>query len=660
MNKNNPENPRGKIARTIFTMLLISAMALSLSACGAKGDASNQTASENSAGASQTAGITDAMQEVNDEKMYRTDEQLRLLRTIDRGDCLQRRDRRQFDLVTDYKYDEFGKLESENTYLRYPDCYSLAWYEEISNQNKLEFEYDGSGNVIKVEEDKNGAEFKNGRIVREYRLDYNGNVIRESLYTYGSSGLVVREEKTIVSGTVPGSDEVIKLLYVFEYDNEGRVTYYSCDKTGKSDSCTEYKYEYDDNGNEVFCSHTYPGGSKTLEMEYDDYGREISCIETDSNGEVTYDTFAYDDSGNLVTVVSKGLKGTLEIQIEYDENGRPVSTGEKLNGTPAGHGLFSYDLNESNGGKTLDCWFSGTSFSLSDGMGFTIENEYEVSYGGYKNEARRVDVLAVEDYSIMPKTVEDITNEYGNVPVKVEIESVNGGEDASRDLYPDFALSYGGLSVPEGDGTQRLSLVTIEDNLCYTLDIQIFPVYDGAGVMKGYTAECDSDKIYGYSSDVDEYDEQGRLTRHYIPWMGDCYNDYEYSPDGRIITVIPFNNGNEISHEEINLDELNIKGKYLSFDPLYADVIEHDEYGLVTSYTRKYYNMDGTEEESVTEFEYSFEGENGILSAIQRISPPDSLHPTEICRFDEHGYLTHFQVPYNMRMYSIHYTYDSV
>ncbi len=315
--------------KKIITLLCISSMILSLTACSGKTGSSSESGTNTESGVSEQSDNTAASKS-------------------------------ETAPATKPAVLKEGKLLRKATYT----CEEDALYsEEIYNED---------GNPIKKFETQNAQNFS---YVTEYEYDSNKNMIKETknengeitINEYDENGVLILVKHKFPERSEFDPDQV----YTTEYDESG--SHVTCkDKLGKvvrevefSDGKktkeTEYRnekvfsiLEYDSNGNEIYSFKDYEADGVPDEEYVREYNSEGQMIKVVINGTAFNSTemtaiYDYDAEGNNTTI-QKYVNGEFAENIqndsyeyEYDEFGNKIkSTMIKSNGTRVLYTVYEY------------------------------------------------------------------------------------------------------------------------------------------------------------------------------------------------------------------------------------------------------------------------------------------------------------------------------
>lgn len=300
-----------------------------------------------------------------------------------------------------YEYDKDGNLVEECQYNN-GNLYSTKEYEYDRSGSYTESEYDRDGNLkFRREYDKKG----NLRTVSEYDkeelaeyCEYNEDgliVFKESFkwshyvveYEYDGSGKLVKETET--DDGVDGSSTTYESLYdaegnrtqrtVTEPDGDSYIDFHAeIERDGNK--CTIYQYrndgeltfivekEYDDAGNVLKEVTTMMPDNEildSLEYEYDSEGRVISLVESWENRETTY-VYAEDGSLSSESIItyrwisseaygdgSDAVLTECKTTRIYDTEGNLTRINNLVEGNLESYTEYYYDnVNLKNGSKT--------------------------------------------------------------------------------------------------------------------------------------------------------------------------------------------------------------------------------------------------------------------------------------------------------------------
>ena len=233
---------------------------------------------------------------------------------------------------------------------------------------------------------------KDGRVIRKFYKDANGNDVLISSYTYDYAGNVLSETNFDGNTKTTTYDNIGRVLtdsdfkgkYVeYTYDSLGRVTRQVTPLNDDIKSITEY--EYDGRGNVV---------------------KQRVSNNPDDSSVVTYRLTenAYDSMGNLTDcTVYDGKEIILSVHYEYDTAGRITKMYEGLTAV--------YDENMSEDmynltTYTYDCWGNPYTVTYADGsVDTTIYNAYgQLIHSYMRDETRHHKYL----YDIFGRMTDDI------------------------------------------------------------------------------------------------------------------------------------------------------------------------------------------------------------------------------------------------------------
>ena len=174
--------------------------------------------------------------------------------------------------------------------------------------------------VFEIIETNDGSDY-----VYTDRYFYDGNkltsIVEEYSYQGGNSGINYLYNFIYTNNKISRVDEYygdtstgIEGRYTFEYDNQGRVSFYDYCYFDSSGNCEEYdtnNFTYSSNGT-VTNSYVYNVGS-----DYEDAG--TLTLQLDNNGNIISGNDSYqdvDNSGNPITV-------TVNASLQYDNQNSP-------------------------------------------------------------------------------------------------------------------------------------------------------------------------------------------------------------------------------------------------------------------------------------------------------------------------------------------------
>lgn len=244
----------------------------------------------------------------------------------------------QYRKISEYQYDEDGKVSSSYIYDYYDNGYvktiddtwkygrTVTTYSETEWYRELEVvKYDSAG---KFTSSATYDYYDNGNKKAETSYDEDGNITSSKEYVYYESGRKQSEIETDSDGnykvtTYPDSENYNwRATSEISYDKEDNVTQstiYTYNENGdktkveKTDSSgtelTEYKY--DDNGRQISEKTTYPDNTYYLrEAEYNSEGYQlyVKCIERDGSGYENY--FKYENGNSIYEKEVKTVKLT--------------------------------------------------------------------------------------------------------------------------------------------------------------------------------------------------------------------------------------------------------------------------------------------------------------------------------------------------------------
>lgn len=222
-----------------------------------------------------------------------------------------------------YKYDSNGNLVT-----RYERKYNING--TLQSENTREFEYDSNGN-LKAGYERFGDSPERYVI---FTLDYDtdGKLITAAYDCFDAVEAMTLEydaNGNLISAYGPESGHTAGVIYIFEYDENGRVSTIYFDE----DKHLYARYIYDENGNLT---------AKNRQSYYD--GTLDFCV-TYANGLGQDDTmrYEYDSNGKLITEYDDTLEQRRTY--EYDTNGRIIKEFDLRYDHCAGYNLYEYASN---------------------------------------------------------------------------------------------------------------------------------------------------------------------------------------------------------------------------------------------------------------------------------------------------------------------------
>ena len=255
------------------------------------------------------------------------------------------------------------KLEIEDNVTVYLRTGAICSKEDAQTTKTWEFDYDSAGNLLLVSgRDSDGTEFYHS----ESKYDNNSNIL-SAIFFYDR----LKEEETPryeYEYTDNGSKEITYFgdtLYCEEiYDHSGKTTsltkYYST-----TSRHSDYKYEYDSNGNITLMVIYEEGIEKERETyKYDNNGNLILKVTYGTGVETETEKYEYDQNGRktLYIHLQNGDETRYEYKYECDSSGNVIAENHYCNGELSDH--YEYDH---NGVKKLDVHYNnGEVFSRTD------------------------------------------------------------------------------------------------------------------------------------------------------------------------------------------------------------------------------------------------------------------------------------------------------
>ena len=458
--------------------------------------------------------------------------------------------------VTDYEYDEFGRLIKETYAVGTTDEASVRYeYDETGNQtavidengNRTEFEYDELNRVIKVTEADPDSEGEETSSVSTFNYDEAGNLIE----TVDARNNSTQHQYDELNRKTTSTDS-LEQEASYEYDNagniiavidaEGRRTenrYDSRDRLIETidplGNSTKYRYDLNDN----LVAIIDPLGNTTRNL-YDTRDRLFGTIDAEGNST----SYEYDAVNNLTATVDANEHRT---EYEYDELDRQV---KQIN-AEGNEFVTEYDAvdnvvattDEENRTTELAYDRRDRLTSTTDAEEGTVSIEYDavgniIATTDEENRTTNYTYDALNRQTQVTDALDNVTTtEYDGVDNVVAITDANDNTTS---------LSY--------DALNRLETVTNAAGDTATTE------YDAVGNVTSVTDELDHTTTFGYderdlpisvtdplgNTTTTTYDEVGNAIA--ITDARDNTTRYEYDKLYRLIKEI------DAEGEDVNYD----------------------------------------------------------------------------------------------------------
>ena len=227
------------------------------------------------------------------------------------------------------------------------------------------------------------------------RYFYDGNkltsIVEEYSYQNGDSGgvdyiynfIYTNNKISRVDEYYGDTSTGIEARYTFEYDNQGRVSFYDSCYFDSSGTCEEYdtnNFTYSSNGT-VTNSYVYEVGS-----DYEDAG--TLTLQLDNNGNIVSGNDSYqdvDNSGNPVTV-------TFNASFQYDNQNSPFKNIVGMDAII----LFTIVYNPLRFNAYNNCTYYSTEYSDEDEV-FAYNYAYDYNEDGYPRQVIVTDNSSYSD-----------------------------------------------------------------------------------------------------------------------------------------------------------------------------------------------------------------------------------------------------------------------
>ena len=655
--------------KKMLSLLLTLCMIVSLCACGSPAPQSAPAAVEAKPAAedgtaeaaeSVAASAVETPAEPEPEKIYKTEDRLLLVKEAVNGHRLPYSSAaitgRIFDEVIEYHYDEFGQLIEAEEKLEYPDV--PDFFPGGEENERYVYSYTAEGELESVTVD--AGSFNGSKRSRTYRLEDgrlvedrtiyadDDETIEQTVYTYGSAGLPVSQVKTRFLDFY-GDKYETPIVDTFEFDAAGYCTRW---ESRSGELFNDLRYTYDKDGNITRLEvKTQDDDQADLMVIHYENGVQTKLTRT-QKGETVDMLFAYRDDG-LPESTSWDAEGHhIDVLYSYNDDGYLAAADWRADDESIGTTTYTYST-EDDGDVRCEIKGNRGPAILGDG---TIESEaFRHDYTGYNGK-----LYSAYSYELKPvltslRYVEKyISYDYDTIPVKVELDPASSAALGSIDaLYPVLRESYGGHPVPVPDGSRRLNKVKLNNS--DRLQVAAEPVYDTDGAPVSCTNYFDGiSSASGWSNYNPETDDQGRLIKLDF---GSYTVSYDYAEDGQSYTLTrSYTDGKTVEQDYLLSDMAVPNSVQKTLDELSYGVFTYNEDGLPSQGVYTWKDADGNEksETEVYTYEYELAEDGTILSLGVRTEGRDYV--STILRFDEHGYLTYYSIPFR-NSYSFMYSY---
>jgi len=315
------------------------------------------------------------------------------------------------------------------------------------------------------------------------------------------------------------------------YDDYGnKIKYYLADAEGNALENTEWKYEYDDNGN-IMREETYYDGKLYYVSEYakDEDGEIYHVKSSDYQDDGSYYVYEYTNQGNSENTFGYDAEGNLTYEsyseFLYDSNGYQYESKTTVNYIDIGE-KYVYEYDEHNNLLSRSC-------TLADG---TVQ--YEYTYEREYNDEGRIVWEKTYNFGIITQEIVSYTiQEDNNGWIRYPDKIIEYYEDGSK-LVSEYG--YNGELVKE---TYYNSDDTIARELTYTIEYDDNgnyigkKSYDGDRLISETQYSYDSEG-WTYVSHITEYSEDG------------SYIIYDYDESGSIIKTTSYDSENNVISEK--------------------------------------------------------------------------------------------------------------
>ena len=599
-----------------------------------------------------------------------------------------RYDHRVADVITEYTYDSLGELSGEEKHLEHvitaesdlmqynyaiqdPEFYGIQfeYYPDGSvksadvfepyNEYHVIYEMNQDGSLKSTKADSHNSSgtptyvqsdySETGLLIREHIYFRTGESCTDMTYEYDNDGRCVKEtqldyERRAFSGNYIITVAVEKpYTKVYEYTANGYIKYYSF--TGEDGILyEEERYEYDENDNCLKACYLVGDNPREIEMTYNGNGFETTAKVTYPDGAVKQYTFEYDDQDFLTAYNENSGDDELRTEYTYDDQGYLSKLETFKNGKSSGKCTYK---TQDNGYGSLVLVCKGKSPLGLDGKTVAEEDGY---HNGNVSRHYEYKLIAHED-SVGYENTHNYFYSYGEIPYFVEADTEGLKTISADDVYPVLPDTVEGYPLPEQDGSEHLSNITVEFTNALLIPVEYHTVFDGYGNIAGALVSFKSN-AYNYS----EKNEYGFPIKRY-PYgqeQPEYYILYTYSDDMRSYTSEWHEPGSDVISESFNLEEFSLKDAFndrceSSSGENYVE--EFNEYGLMTRSSYKDYYDD--------RYTYKYTpDENGCLKTVEYASDDGYIVPRPVWAFDDHGYMTVYTMyTNNYNKIIVDYTY---
>ncbi|MBR0353169.1 MAG: hypothetical protein IJH53_08190 [Oscillospiraceae bacterium] len=578
------------------------------------------------------------------------------------------------DRVTEYSYDENGNARTEVTFYSPDEFGKDGRFFDTKGREMAGYgyAYGPDGDLTEVTApvgQLNGTalsqtfEMANGRPVRSViTSEGSEDLICEYVFVYDAEGKLTEEDITAYADRKRGTGFSSPSKDVYVFDDGGRLVSWDhqgpTDPTGMNDpSSFRIAYAYDGAGELVSKTTETAKGQERMEISRDADGRALRTTVTKPDGKMLIHTFSYDDDGRIVCDEVTG-SGRARYEITYNDDGYPDSFAVYYNGIRQKTERYTYEQKGPHllVGKAVVKYseadiFRGTEFEFIELDSVNSKGE-TVSTGFYELKIVGTELRYVTSYA---------RYEYKKVPVLLDTTPGVFEQIASADaLYPVLSDSYGGIPVPQPDGTQSLRKITVSSSRPEIIDNVTYIVLDQYGHPAGQITAFDLDSLFNTEDPNGKVETDGQGRPVFVA-DGSYYASYEYAGD-----MLSYKVTGDIpdyayhAEHEINLaDRLPAAVLAISDEEeFHGYQVEYRE-GLLTRYAFP----------GIMEYCYTYEivpDASGKLSRIDFtetiLSDGDDAQPGPaytLMSFDEHGYLTAYSRILEHEIITLTYTYVS-